>query len=109
MHSRRGVESERRQRLNRRASAASRAPAFSSCARISGSAFFSYAAPIGTGVPAATFGKLAVSLRTGDETYTGRGATQDDGRLVILLSSGTKELRMSGTLAKLKVEEAAKP
>jgi len=35
---------------------ASRAPAFSSCSRISGSAFFSYAAPIGTGVPAATFG-----------------------------------------------------
>jgi hypothetical protein len=45
-----------------------------------------------------------LNLRTGDETYTGRGATQDDGRLAILLSSGTKELRMSGTLAKLKVE-----
>jgi hypothetical protein len=42
--------------------------------------------------------------RTGDETYTGRGATQDDGRLAILLTSGAKELRMSGTLAKLKVE-----
>ena len=28
--------------------------------------------------------------------------------LLILLSSGAKELRMSGTLAKLKVEEAAK-
>jgi hypothetical protein len=50
-----------------------------------------------------------LNLRAGDETYTGRGATQDDGRLVILLTSGTKELRMSGTLAKLKVEEAAKP
>jgi hypothetical protein len=45
-----------------------------------------------------------LNLRTEDETYTGRGATQDDGRLVILLSSGTKEMRMSGTLAKLKVE-----
>ena len=50
-----------------------------------------------------------LNLRTEDETYTGRGATQDDGRLVILLTSGAKEMRMSGTLAKLKVEEAAKP
>jgi hypothetical protein len=46
----------------------------------------------------------ALNLRTEDETYTGRGATQDDGRLVILLSNGAKEMRMSGTLAKLKVE-----
>jgi hypothetical protein len=45
-----------------------------------------------------------LTLRTDDETYTGRGATQDDGRLVILLTSGAKEMRMSGTLAKLKVE-----
>ena len=50
-----------------------------------------------------------VSLRTEDETYTGRGATQDDGRLVVLLSNGAKEMRMSGTLAKLKVEEPARP
>ena len=50
-----------------------------------------------------------VSLRTDDDTFTGRGATQDDGRLIIQLSSGSKEMRMSGTLAKLKVEEAAKP
>jgi hypothetical protein len=46
----------------------------------------------------------SLSLHTEDETYTGRGATQDDGRLVILLSNGAKEMRMSGTLAKLKVE-----
>jgi hypothetical protein len=50
-----------------------------------------------------------LNLRTEDETYTGRGATQDDGRLVILLTSGSKEMRMRGTLAKLKVEEAGKP
>ncbi len=49
-----------------------------------------------------------VSVRTDEETYTGRGTTQDDGRLVILLSNGTKEMRMSGTLAKLKVEELLK-
>jgi hypothetical protein len=46
----------------------------------------------------------ALNLRTEDETYTGRGATQDDGRLVILLTNGAREMRMSGTLAKLKVE-----
>jgi hypothetical protein len=46
-----------------------------------------------------------LNLSTEDETYTGRGTTQDDGRLVILLSNGSREMRMSGTLAKLKVEE----
>jgi len=50
-----------------------------------------------------------LNLRTEGETYTGRGATEDDGRLVIVLTSGSKEMRVSGTLAKLKVEEAAKP
>jgi hypothetical protein len=45
-----------------------------------------------------------LNLRTEDETYTGRGATGDDGRMVIVLNSGSKEMRMSGTLAKLKVE-----
>src|SRR5207302_606053 len=44
----------------------------------------------------------ALNLRTEDETYTGRGATQDDGHLAILLTNGAKEMRMSGTLAKLK-------
>jgi hypothetical protein len=46
----------------------------------------------------------ALNLRTDEETYTGRGATQDDGRLVVLLTSGGKEMRMTGTLAKLKIE-----
>ena len=45
-----------------------------------------------------------LNLRTEDETFTGHGATQDDGRLVILLTNGAREMRMSGTLAKLKVE-----
>ena len=49
-----------------------------------------------------------VNLRMEDETFTGRGSTQDDGRLVILLTSGTREMRMSGTLANLKLEDAAK-
>ena len=50
-----------------------------------------------------------LSVRMEDETYTGRGATGDDGRLVIVLTNGTREMRMSGTLAKLRVEEAARP
>jgi hypothetical protein len=51
----------------------------------------------------------SLAVRTDDDTYTGRGATQDDGRLVVLLTSGARELRMSGPLAKLRVEEGAKP
>ena len=43
-------------------------------------------------------------ISTGEETYSGSGATQDDGRLVIQLSSGDREMRMSGTLARLHVE-----
>ncbi len=46
-----------------------------------------------------------VNLRTEDETFTGRGTTGEDGRLLILLSNGAKEMRMTGTLARLKVEE----
>ena len=49
-----------------------------------------------------------LSLRADGETYTGRGATQDDGRLTILIANGAREIRMSGTLAKLKVEEQAR-
>jgi hypothetical protein len=45
-----------------------------------------------------------LNLRTEDETYTGRGATQDDGRLLILVTNGAREMRVSGTLAKMKVE-----
>jgi hypothetical protein len=49
-----------------------------------------------------------LNLKTEDESYTGRGATQDDGRLVIQLSSGSREVRISGSPARLKVEEAAR-
>ena len=45
-----------------------------------------------------------LNLRTDDETYTGRGATQEDGRLIVLLSNGSREMRMTGSLARLKVE-----
>jgi hypothetical protein len=48
----------------------------------------------------------ALNLRSDDDTYTGRGATQDDGRLVVVLTDGVREVRVSGPLDKLKVEEA---
>jgi len=48
-------------------------------------------------------------LRTEDDIYTGRGATQDDGRLLILLTNGAREMRMSGSLASLKVDETPRP
>jgi hypothetical protein len=45
-----------------------------------------------------------LTVRTDEETYTGRGATQDDGHLLVLLTNGARETRMTGTLAKLRVE-----
>jgi len=50
----------------------------------------------------------ALRLRTEDESFTGRGSTQDDGRLAIVLTDGTREVRMSGPPGKLKVEEAVR-
>jgi hypothetical protein len=47
-----------------------------------------------------------LSLKTEDETYTGRGNTLDDGRLLVQLTNGAKEMRMIGPVAKLKVEDA---
>lgn len=50
-----------------------------------------------------------LSLRTDEDAFTGHGATEDDGRLLIVLTSGDKEMRVSGTLAKLRLEEPARP
>jgi len=47
-----------------------------------------------------------LSLRTDDDIFTGAGGTQDGGRVVIVLSNGDREVRMSGGLDKLRVEEA---
>ena len=49
-----------------------------------------------------------LQLATDNEVFTGRGATQDDGRLVVQLTSGSREMRVSGTLAQLKVDEPAR-
>jgi hypothetical protein len=46
-----------------------------------------------------------LQLVSGDETYTGQGGSQPDGRLLFLLSSGSKEMHMSGTLAELRLDQ----
>jgi hypothetical protein len=51
----------------------------------------------------------SLSLRNADETYTGSGATQADGKMIILLTNGTREVRVTGTLDKLRVEEPGIP
>ena len=48
-----------------------------------------------------------LQLAAQDDTYTGGGATQEDGRLLILLTSGSKEMRVRGTLARLQLDETA--
>ena len=45
-----------------------------------------------------------LSVRTEEETFTGRGAIQDDGKLSVSLSNGAREMRMTGTLGKVRVE-----
>jgi hypothetical protein len=47
-----------------------------------------------------------LNLRSDDDSYTGHGATEADGRLVVVLTNGVKEVRVSGPLDKLKLEEA---
>ena len=47
-----------------------------------------------------------MSLRTDEDTFTGRGGTQDDGKILIVLTNGVKELRLGGSFDKLKIEEA---
>jgi hypothetical protein len=58
------------------------------------------------GITAPRIRLTGVSLRSDVDTYTGQGATQDDGRLVVLLTNGVRELRLSGPPDKLKLEEA---
>jgi hypothetical protein len=46
-----------------------------------------------------------LQLVSGNETYTGQGATQADGLLLFQLLNGSKEMHMSGTLAELRVDQ----
>ncbi len=47
-----------------------------------------------------------LNLRTEDDIYTGRGASQDDGKLLIVLTNGAKELRIAGVPGKLQAEDS---
>jgi hypothetical protein len=49
-----------------------------------------------------------LQLVSAGDTYTGQGSTQPDGRLLIQLSSGSKEMKMSGTLAELRVSNLSR-
>jgi hypothetical protein len=48
-----------------------------------------------------------LQMSTGGELYLGRGALQDDGRLLIQVSNGTRQLSVTGTLARLQLDESA--
>ena len=50
-----------------------------------------------------------LQMQVGSDLFIGYGATQDDGRLLLELSSGAKQMRVSGALAQLAVEENAVP
>jgi hypothetical protein len=50
-----------------------------------------------------------LSLRMGDEIYTGSGAIQPNGRLALILTNGVKQMHMSGTLAALQVDPDPPP
>jgi len=49
-----------------------------------------------------------LSLRDSDDTYTGNGATQENGHVIVLLTNGAREMRVTGPLARLRVEEQAR-
>jgi hypothetical protein len=49
----------------------------------------------------------ALNLRNGEENYTGQGSMLENGRLVLQVSNGSKELRFSGLPGKLKVDDAS--
>ena len=49
-----------------------------------------------------------LSLHDSDDTYTGNGATEENGRVIVLLTNGTREMRVTGPLAKLRVEETGR-
>jgi hypothetical protein len=40
----------------------------------------------------------------GTDSYIGRGGTQPDGKLALQLSSGTRQLRLTGSLPALRAE-----
>jgi hypothetical protein len=57
------------------------------------------------GITAPRLRLASLNVRSDDDIYTGQGATQNDGRLVVVLTDGSKEVRVSGPWDKLKMEE----
>lgn len=55
-----------------------------------------YELSVPRGVPVLKLSALEAS--SGDELFTGQGATENDGKLYVDLASGRKKLRMAGTL-----------
>ena len=49
-----------------------------------------------------------LQMATDGELFLGRGAMQDDGRLLIQVSNGTRQLNVTGTLARLQLDEAVR-
>jgi hypothetical protein len=45
-------------------------------------------------------------MATEDALFLGRGAMQEDGRLLIQVSNGTRQLSVTGTLARLQLDES---
>jgi hypothetical protein len=70
---------------------------------VSGCYELDWAAP----VPRLRLADLRMS--NADGLYLGRGAIQEDGRLVIQASNGLRQLNMSGTLARMQVDETPAP
>ncbi|HKW99070.1 MAG TPA: hypothetical protein VJN43_15120 [Bryobacteraceae bacterium] len=68
---------------------------------VSGCYVFEWAKP----VPKLRFTELEMS--TGSELYLGRGALNDEGRLLIRVSNGSRELNVTGTLAQMQMDEGA--
>jgi hypothetical protein len=67
---------------------------------ISGCYVFEWARP----VPHLRFPEL--QMATEDALFLGRGAMQEDGRLLIQVSNGTRQLSVTGTLARLQLDES---
>jgi len=63
-----------------------------------------YAFEWAKGAPRLRFTELRMAA--GDELYLGRGGMTDDGRLLIQVSNGSRQLSMSGTLARLRLDES---
>ena len=67
----------------------------------------SYSLAWSRGIP--RFRLSALNLRTEDEVFSGRGATQNDGKLLIVLTNGSRELRVAGPPGKVRVEDSLHP